>query len=158
MSSNAAPISHVTTQALQASASAFCAGEVESGEVWRVLSEQENTYLIDVRTPQEWAAGEPDLTALGRQAVKISWKLAPGYTLNSEFPAQLAQAVPDKNALLLFLCRSGGRSLDAAAAMTQQGYAHCYNITGGFEGAPVNNNQNGHHTGWKAVNLPWRQS
>ena len=35
---------------------------------------------------------------------------------------------------MLFLCRSGGRSHNAAMIATQAGYAESYNVLEGFEG------------------------
>ena len=52
---------------------------------------------------------------------------------NPHFLTQLEQQV-DKEALVLFICRSGTRSHHAAAAATQAGYSDCYNVLEGFEG------------------------
>lgn len=48
-------------------------------------------------------------------AVLLEWKRFPGMTPNHEFIGQL-QSVADPDATLLFMCRSGARSHDAAAA------------------------------------------
>lgn len=133
------------------------AGEVTPQEAWDFLSKNDNVALVDVRTVQEWAAGAPDTSDAGKPLVKLEWKQSPNYTLNPNFVSDFAKAIPDKNVALFFLCRSGGRSLDAAAAMTKEGYRYCFNVTGGFEGAPGAQNQRGNQTGWKAANLPWRQ-
>lgn len=134
------------------------AGEVSPQEALEFVKSNPNAILVDVRTPPEWAAGEPDISASGKELVKLEWKLAPTYTLNPNFVPELSKVAPDKNAALFFLCRSGGRSLDAAAAMTQAGYRYCFNVTGGFEGASGPQDQRGNSlTGWKAANLPWRQ-
>lgn len=63
----------------------------------------------------------------------------------------------DADAELFFLCRSGGRSAAAAAAMTSAGYANCFNVAGGFEGGHDEAGQRGRMNGWKATGLPWRQ-
>ncbi|MCC8399033.1 MAG: palindromic element RPE2 domain-containing protein [Rickettsia endosymbiont of Platyusa sonomae] len=55
----------------------------------------------------------------------------------------------DYNYKLLFLCRSGGRSHEAAQFASTLGYKECYNIIDGFEGGT-----NG--AGWKQNNLPWQ--
>jgi rhodanese-related sulfurtransferase len=64
----------------------------------------------------------------------------------------------EKEALVLFICRSGGRSHAAAAAATQAGFTTCYNVLEGFEGdvgAAKHRNVTG---GWRAAGLPWQQS
>ncbi len=59
---------------------------------------------------------------------------------------------------MVFLCRSGNRSIGAAEAATEAGIAPSYNMLDGFEGDLDENKHRGGSTGWKAVGLPWRQS
>ena len=59
---------------------------------------------------------------------------------------------------MLLLCRSGGRSRAAAMALTAAGYAHAYNIAGGFEGDLNATKHRGGMNGWKAAGLPWNQT
>jgi len=76
---------------------------------------------------------------------------------NPGFLAQL-EAVTDKDAPVMFLCRSGGRSHHAATLATQAGYRECYNVLEGVEG---NRDAHGHRKtvgGWCAAGLPWVQS
>ena len=58
---------------------------------------------------------------------------------------------------MVFLCRSGNRSIGSAIAATEAGIGPSYNVLDGFEG---NLDADGHRgtTGWKAVGLPWTQS
>ena len=82
----------------------------------------------------------------------------PGSRPNADFVKQLEAAVPDKNTPLLFLCRSGGRSHNAAMLAMQSGYAETYNVLEGFEG---DKDASGHRNtvgGWRASGLPWTQS
>ena len=58
---------------------------------------------------------------------------------------------------MLFLCRSGVRSIAAAQAATAAGITPAYNITEGFEG-PLDDAGHRGGAGWKATGLPWRQS
>ena len=58
---------------------------------------------------------------------------------------------------VVFLCRSGNRSIGAAEAATEAGIAPSYNVLDGFEGNLDEHRHRG-GTGWKAVGLPWRQS
>jgi rhodanese-related sulfurtransferase len=134
------------------------AGEVTPEEAYYFLQSHEG-LLVDVRTLPEWQfTGLPDIsTALGR-LVTASWKVYPSFTLNPVFADTLAaDETIRKDTPLFFLCRSGGRSLDAAIAMTALGYEHCFNIIGGFEGEPDASGHRGGAQGWKASKLPWKQ-
>lgn len=135
------------------------AGDVSPADAWNVLSQNPNAQLVDVRTQAEWAfAGVASLASINKTLKTISWKLYPSYEVNAKFIEQLEQAVADKNAPLYFLCKTGGRSLDAAIAASAAGYTQCYNIEGGFEGDLNTNHQRGQVNGWKAARLPWQQS
>lgn len=135
------------------------AGDITAQEAWELLESDKNAQLVDVRTVPEWVfVGYPDLSSLNKSLLRISWRMYPQMLPNDEFERQLSEEVEDKDAPLLFLCRSGGRSLDAAIAMTTKGYSKCYNIVGGFEGDLDEGNHRGFKSGWKATNLPWEQS
>lgn len=127
------------------------------------LRSDARAQLIDVRTTAEWAyVGSPDLTGLGRDALRIEWQVFPAMTVNQDFvsalAADLAARGTPKDAPIYFLCRSGVRSKAAAIAMTEAGFTACYNVAGGFEGAPDGAGHRGGTSGWKAEGLPWRQS
>ena len=64
----------------------------------------------------------------------------------------------DNTLPVLFICRSGSRSNQAAIMATQNGFTDCYNILEGFEGDRDDNGQRGNASGWKAAGLPWEQS
>lgn len=135
------------------------AGDVSPVDAWSALTSNEIAQLVDVRTQAEWSfAGVPSLDSLGKNVKTISWKFYPNFDLNPRFVEQLEAAVPEKNAPLYFLCKTGGRSTDAAIAATAAGYTQCYNIEGGFEGDINNNYQRGQVNGWKASRLPWQQA
>lgn len=139
--------------------SASYAGDVTPKQAWDVLSTDAKAQLVDVRTQPEWAfAGVPDLAGIGKQVHCVSWKFYPSMELNNDFLAQLRSRVPDTSAPLFFLCKTGGRSLDAAIAATKAGYTACYNIEGGFEGESNEHRQRGQISGWKAAKLPWEQA
>lgn len=148
---NSAPISAGEALASLASTAHKAApleysGDVTPLQAFGFLQSHEGA-LIDVRTAPEWQAGLPDMGACSGELLAISWKFAPDYALNPQFSQTVQAAAADKNIPLFFICRSGGRSLDAAAAMTAAGYRYCFNVQGGFESAE----------GWKAANLPWKQ-
>ncbi len=136
-----------------------CAGDITPEEAWQVLTEDLCAQLIDVRTEAEWSyVGAPDLDGIGREAIRLSWKHFPKMDVNPDFVSTLQNRIADTNAPLLFLCRSGIRSRDAAIAMTDAGFTQCYNIAQGFEGDQDEAKHRGLRSGWKAAGLPWRQS
>lgn len=121
------------------------AGDISVHDAWRMLQENPHTILVDVRTPEEWQQiGTTDLTQVKKEAILLSWRTLPGMRLNPVFEMELAAKFPGTDTPILFLCKAGGRSQEAAIAMTHHGYTHCYNITGGFE------------FGWKPNQLPCR--
>ena len=135
------------------------AGDVSPSEAWQMLEAEADAILIDVRTQPEWVfSGTPKLEKLRKEVHTISWKLYPTMELNPEFIQQVTSVTPNKETPLLFLCKTGGRSLDAAIAMTQAGYSNCYNVAGGFEGDRDGEGRRGLLNGWKAAELPWEQA
>ena len=135
------------------------AGDVSPADAWTALSQSLSSQLVDVRTQAEWSfAGIPTVDTLSKTVKTISWKFYPNFDVNPRFIEQLEQAVADKTAPLYFLCKTGGRSTDAAIAATAAGYTQCYNIEGGFEGDINTNHQRGQVNGWKASRLPWQQA
>jgi rhodanese-related sulfurtransferase len=134
------------------------AGDLKPSEAWKLLSEDERAQLVDVRTRPEWMfVGLPDLTGLGKRALLHSWQVFPTMDVDAEFTAAITAQIADRDAPLLFICRSGGRSRAAAAAMTAAGYRRCYNVAEGFEGNPDAERHRGKTGGWKAAGLPWVQ-
>lgn len=135
------------------------AGDLGPRECWEILENDTKAVLIDVRTDAEFAyVGVPDLTSIGKDTKFVSWVLFPKNEANPQFIEQLAAVAPDRDARILFLCRSGIRSRFAAAAVTKAGYRHCYNILEGFEG---DRDSAGHRSsigGWKMSRLPWVQA
>ncbi|MBI2236327.1 MAG: rhodanese-like domain-containing protein [Magnetospirillum sp.] len=114
--------------------------------------------LVDVRTQAEWAyVGVPDLSALGKQPLLVSWQVFPTMVRNDAFAEQLRTLGIEPDDTLLFLCRSGVRSKAAAEYLTRLGYSACWNVADGFEGPHDDARHRGGKAGWKAANLPWVQ-
>ena len=63
----------------------------------------------------------------------------------------------DEDTTILFLCRSGQRSIGAAIALTEAGYGKSYNVLEGFEGNKDDAGHRGRTGGWKVAGLPWTQ-
>lgn len=113
--------------------------------------------LVDVRTQAEWQfVGVPKVEAPAK-VVFIQWKLYPQFAPNPEFIAQLKASGASANTPLFFLCRTGGRSTDAAIAATAAGFSRCYNIASGFEGEPNAKGQRSSVNGWRAAGQAWEQ-
>tara|TARA_R110002126_G_scaffold1443_29_gene8456 strand:- start:9062 stop:9529 length:468 start_codon:yes stop_codon:yes gene_type:complete len=134
------------------------AGDVDVTEAWEAVKGNPGAVLVDVRTQAEWNfVGVPDLSESGKDPVLVEWQTFPTMEINASFVETVSAAAPDKSAPVYFLCRSGARSKSAAMAMTQAGYAACYNISDGFEGSPDSQRHRGSVNGWKANGLPWIQ-
>ncbi len=127
------------------------AGDLTPQEAWAKL--EDGAILVDVRTEGEWAhIGMPNTAATENDPLFIQWTF-PGGIPNPEFIDQLKlQAPEDDGTELVFLCRSGQRSIAAAIAATRAGFTS-YNVLEGFEGEP---DRYGERTvnGWKNRGLP----
>ncbi len=126
-------------------------GEVTPQEAHSLLQLAPGAKLVDVRTRAEW-----DWVGRVPGAVEIEWNQYPGGVRNPNFLAELKRQV-DPEALVLFLCRSGVRSISAAAAATEAGYSNCYNVLEGFEGDKDANGHRGNIGGWRKAGLAWIQ-
>jgi len=128
---------------------------LSSPEAFELLSSNPDAVLVDVRTQAEWTfVGVPDLDPIDKQPHLLEWNQYPGGH-NALFVRQLIEAVPNKSAPILLLCRSGARSLAAAEALTEAGYERPINVTAGFEGDL--NSESHREGGWKTSGLPWKQ-
>lgn len=143
----------------EVSPAAGYAGDVAPATAWKILSEHKEAMLVDVRTRPEWNfVGLPDLAPLAKQPALVEWQVFPSMQPNPDFVTALSGALANKDAPLLFLCRSGARSAAAAKAMTAAGYSTCLNVADGFEGPLNAEAKRGAAGGWKAAGLPWRQT
>ena len=135
------------------------AGDLSATDTYRLLTDDPEAVLVDVRTHAEWAyVGLPDLAALNKKAATVQWSTYPDGAPNRAFLDELAAVGIGKDTPVAFLCRSGARSVAAATAATSAGYTAAYNVSDGFEGPPDATGHRGGQGGWKAAGLPWRQS
>jgi rhodanese-related sulfurtransferase len=111
----------------------------------------EGAKLVDVRTKAEleWVGRVPGSLA-------VEWNSWPGGKPNPDFMPQL-EAQVGKNTPVMFLCRSGARSHNAAIAATQAGYSESYNVLEGFEGDKDSQSHRNTSGGWRVAGLPWIQ-
>jgi rhodanese-related sulfurtransferase len=127
-------------------------------QTWEALQSDENAHLVDVRTDAEWNfVGVPDLSATGKKTLLIPWQVYPTMQRNGGFTDDLRKAGLTPDHSLYFICRSGARSMAAAAAAQAAGFPNVHNVADGFEGPPDRQGHRGGVAGWKADNLPWRQ-
>lgn len=90
------------------------------------LMNREKAVVVDVSDPQEFAAGH----IAGSKNIPLA-----------ELEARLAAAVKNKNLPLILVCRSGARSLRAAATASKLGFAQPQSLSGGL-------------TAWREAALP----
>ena len=127
------------------------AGAMLPDEAYQIMRNAPGAVMVDVRTRAEldWVGTIPD-------ALAIEWATYPDMKNNAQFIAQLEQQA-DKDALLMFICRSGARSHNAAMVATQAGYTACYNVLEGFEGDKDASDHRNVLNGWRVRGLPWEQ-
>ena len=130
------------------------AGALTPQEAFVVLQENPKALLVDVRTQAE-------LALVGRvpAALNVEWAFYPGMVANTDFDGQLVADLNrrrfDRDSVLIFLCRTGGRSNNAATVAASLGFTQAYNTLEGFEGEANSHQQRTLINGWKHAGLPW---
>ena len=118
---------------------------IKATDAFDFLSKKDNSHLIDTRSDIEWeSTGIPDLSSINKETNLINW----GPVLDQIFFEQYKKFLLtsfNQNDNLLFICRSGSRSLMAAQFAIKFGFENSFNI---YEGFYNENDQN-----WKK-NLP----
>ena len=132
------------------------AGDITPEQAWELLSTDPEASLVDVRTHAEWSyVGVPDISSLDKPTAFVEWVGYPDGAKNENFVDEVRAAGVERGPVV-FLCRSGQRSIGAAEAATAAGLGPAYNVLDGFEGATDAEGHRG-SAGWRAVGLPWRQ-
>jgi rhodanese-related sulfurtransferase len=134
---------------------------INSNTAINILSNDPNAILIDVRTNQEWNdIGTPDLSKINKTPIFISWKLLPHMSINENFEQDLIDKIKNitnsspEEISLIFICRSGSRSMESAIFMSDLGYK-CFNFENGFEGDADHSGERSNINGWKFNNQSW---
>jgi len=92
--------------------------EISVDQLQQWMSAGDHLTLIDVREDDEWRAGH------AAAAIHLArWTL----------PERIAAVEPDKSARVVLYCRSGVRSLAAAAVLQKMGYTNVFSLAGGFQ-------------------------
>lgn len=124
----------------------------------------QSIIILDVRTPEEYMF-------IGHAPMAYNVPLAlQSYQWNpktNEFDMQLVsdfveqvKMVAQPTDTILVTCRSGGRSAMAVNQLAQAGYKYVYNISDGFEGDMVKDENSLYYekrmmNGWKNCGAPW---
>ena len=129
--------------------------EVNPKQAWKILQDDPDAVLLDVRSKVEF-----DYVGHPVGAVHVPIQEAPGWHTDPEFAQKVIEQLGEasKDATVLTLCRSGKRSMLAAQLLEQQGYRDTVNIAEGFEGDPDENRHRGNLNGWRFHGLPWEQT
>lgn len=90
-----------------------------SPEIFSAKIGNENTILIDVRTPDEFAEGHIP------SAINLNYN-------STDFDDELDKL--DKTKIYLVYCRSGARSVNAATMMSERNFTTIYTLKGGILG------------------------
>lgn len=128
------------------------AGDLSPHDAHALLLERSDAVLIDCRTKAEWTfVGVPSFAGMRF----VEWTQWPGGAPNPNFVAEAGEGISHDQPVVM-LCRSGGRSVAAARALTEAGFAEVYNVLEGFEGDV---DAAGHRSGgWRGGGLPWHQA
>ena len=115
---------------------------ISSEQCFQKLKENEDSHLVDVRTTEEFKNdGFSDLSSINKTLHKITIVNSDG-SPNSNFLSDFSDLNLNKDSEIYFICRSGARSMRAAALAAGIGYQNLYNVEDGFT------------LGWKPKGLP----
>lgn len=109
---------------------------------------QQGAQYVDVRTPEEFAAGHP----AGSVNIPAFFRVD-GVMLPNEDFVETVTGRFSKTQSLLLGCRSGGRSGQACEWLQRAGFTSLANIDGGFAGRPDPAGGMA-QIGWKDAGLP----
>ena len=115
---------------------------ISSEDCFKKLNEDQNSYLIDVRSPTEWNVdGIPDEDSFGGILLKLAIRNEEGIQ-NPNFIEEFNSLDIPKESNIYFICKSGARSNLAANMIKIEGYESLFNVEDGFT------------LGWKPKGLP----
>ena len=129
--------------------------EVNPKQAWKMLQDNPNAILLDVRSKVEF-----DYVGHPAGAVHVPLQEFPDWQTDPDFSQKVIELLgtASRDVTVLTLCRSGKRSMLAAQLLEAQGYKDTVNIAEGFEGDPDENRHRGNVNGWRFHGLPWEQT
>jgi len=116
------------------------------------MSKTPGCYIVDVRSIAEYHLIGHPVDAVNIPLTFWNEKIQ-SFEPNGNFVKDIQGRFKTSD-VLIFICRSGGRSLKAAEEAFQAGLAKVYSVREGFEGEK---DENGYRTvgGWKNRGLPY---
>jgi len=117
-------------------------------DAFETLQSDPTAVYLDVRTPEEFAAGHP----AGAVNVPVMFFRGGGSSPNPDFVAGVQRLIPPATPVLVG-CQAGGRSQRGAELLVGAGYTNISNVRGGFGGA---RDETGRTVipGWREAGLP----
>jgi rhodanese-related sulfurtransferase len=125
--------------------------EISSQKAFQMLKNP-STYLIDVRSIAEYVfIGHPEMAY---NIPLMFWSEKQQKLISNENFLTKIKLSFKKADILIFICRSGGRSLKTATMAKQSGFPKVFSIKEGFEGKK---DEKGYRSinGWKNNELPY---
>ncbi|MBF0357390.1 MAG: rhodanese-like domain-containing protein [Magnetococcales bacterium] len=115
------------------------------------MVQTKDVAFIDIRAEIEhFFVGSPP------GVINVPWQDAPDYELNPDFLKEML-LVARKDQIIILLCRSGHRSIDAGNFLIENGFKKVYHVDEGFEGDRDKNHHRSSVNGWRFHKLPWVQ-
>lgn len=134
----------------------------EAYEKWK--ANPDHVKILDVRTPDEYiyighAAMAWNIPAFIQTYTWDAEKEHFSMIVNPDFISQIKETFQPTDTILV-TCRSGGRSALAVNQLAAAGYKNVFNITDGFEGDKVKDENSVYNNkrmvnGWKNSGAPW---
>jgi len=117
-------------------------------DAYETLQRDPTAVYLDVRTPEEFAAGHPE----GAVNVPVIFFRGGGSSPNPEFVTAVQRLIAPSTPVLVG-CQAGGRSQRGAELLVAAGYTDVTNVRGGFGGA---RDETGRLVipGWRDAGLP----
>jgi rhodanese-related sulfurtransferase len=130
-------------------------------EAHRFLQDNPQALWIDCRSEAEYfLVGHPIVERDGQDPWRpelVCWADELHAEVNPAFVEQVGRLGFAPAAPIVLTCRSGRRSVAAAAALEAAGYRRVYNVLDGFEGPLDARYRRGTVGGWRFCGLPWEQ-
>lgn len=127
-------------------------------ESYDFLQRKPEASFIDIRSSMEYLfVGHP------KGAIHIAWIDEPDWEINPDFAKEVTKAVEKKakgdpkEMPVVLICRSGVRTLEAAAVLHAAGFTNVTHVVEGFEGDRDEDFHRSTLGGWRFHGLPWEQ-
>lgn len=137
---------------------------VTAKEAAAMVAGQERAFLIDVRSPEEFGfVGHAEGASLipvfrfdywAVDASKGAFKAIPDPSFSPRLEAFAMENDIARDEILLFMCRSGDRSVRAANIARELGFTKAYSVIDGFEG-DLSKKGVRNMNGWKNAGASW---